>query len=192
MGASPAGGDSEAPGGNVASPLAALGGDQPAPAELRAYQPSLRERIANGLQDMLMAAGADAYQSGHYARGLTDIVGLTPLGIPFAVNEMRRAAEANNPVGVVTSAIGALPAPRGIGRLAMDEASRMARARTLGYADEPFYRGESSGLARPSIRKGHILRATRKPRMALRTRAARPRLANSGCALTRPSASNSP
>ncbi|WP_454917433.1 hypothetical protein [Xanthobacter sediminis] len=45
---------------------------------------------------------------------------------------------------MVPAMAGLPPVRRG---LMMDEASRMARARDLGYSDEPFYRGEASGRA---------------------------------------------
>ena len=37
------------------------------------------------------------------------------------------------------------PVARGLKKLPMDEANRMARARKQGYAEEPLYRGEASG-----------------------------------------------
>ena len=43
-------------------------------------------------------------------------------------------------------------------RLPMDEASRMARAREMGYADDAFYRGEASGKAPTEYGFGHFSR----------------------------------
>src|SRR5712692_1045986 len=38
-----------------------------------------------------------------------------------------------------------LPASSGLSKLLMDEASRMARAKELGYSETPFFRGEATG-----------------------------------------------
>jgi hypothetical protein len=38
-----------------------------------------------------------------------------------------------------------LPAGSGLGKLSMDEASRMARAKELHYSETPFFRGEATG-----------------------------------------------
>jgi hypothetical protein len=38
-----------------------------------------------------------------------------------------------------------LPASSGLSKLSMDEASRMARAKQLGYSESPFFRGEATG-----------------------------------------------
>jgi hypothetical protein len=85
---------------------------QARPAELRSYTPSLRERIAWGIQDGLMALGAKAYEAGHLGRGLTDIMSLTPLGIPFAANDAGRAMQRRDWGGVLVSSLGMLPAAK--------------------------------------------------------------------------------
>ena len=54
---------------------------------------------------------------------------------------------------------GAVRAPRGgFKKLPMDEASRMDRARAMGYADEPFWRGEKSGSAPKLGEPAHFAR----------------------------------
>jgi hypothetical protein len=84
----------------------------PRPAELRRYTPSLRERIAWGIKDGLMALGLKAYAAGHLGRGLADIMSLTPLGIPLAANDAGRAMQRRDWGGVLVSSIGMLPAAK--------------------------------------------------------------------------------
>lgn len=80
-----------------------------------------------------------------------------------SMNEASRDAAAGDIWGAARNlGIGALnvaaivPAGRMVKpvKLAMDEASRLARARKLGYSEEPFYRGERGGTLRPSYLGG--------------------------------------
>jgi hypothetical protein len=102
---------------------------QARPAELRSYTPSLRERIAWGIQDGLMALGVKAYEAGHLGRGLTDIMSLTPLGIPLAANDAGRAMQRRDWGGVLVSSLGMLPAAK---PLSAAERLAAANARNLG------------------------------------------------------------
>jgi hypothetical protein len=65
-------------------------------------------------------------------------------GADAASNFIAPGIGAGSKVAMAAASIGGGRGGR-IGRLAMDEASRMAPARKLGYADEPFYRGDRSG-----------------------------------------------
>lgn len=89
-------------------------------------------------QDAYTGAGDayDAFKAGDYkssalASALAGLSGAgAVLGLPFG-KYAKGAAEAGK-----DTFFSGLP---------MDDASRMARARQMGYADEPFYRGEASG-----------------------------------------------
>jgi len=77
--------------------------------ELRTYDMSLSERVKAALQDALMAAGAKPYDAGHFAGGLTSIVGATPVGIPMAFDEMMRAAKRRDLLGVAIAGLSIAP-----------------------------------------------------------------------------------
>jgi hypothetical protein len=75
-------------------------------------------------------------------------------GAEIASNFIAPGAGAAGKVAMAAASIGGSGKGGRIGRLAMDEASRMTRARKLGYADEPFYRGERSGETPTEFSKG--------------------------------------
>jgi hypothetical protein len=75
-------------------------------------------------------------------------------GAEIASNFIAPGVGAAGKVAMAAASIGGSGKGGRIGRLAMDEASRMTRARKLGYADEPFYRGERSGETPTEFSKG--------------------------------------
>jgi hypothetical protein len=97
----------------------------------------------------------DAYTSGQSARNAlaegnyrgaavdTALAGLSALGAVLGLpvgKYAKRAAEAGR--NTLFSGVRG-----GVDDLPMDDASRLARAKRMGYADEPFYRGEATGTA---------------------------------------------
>lgn len=121
-----------------------------------AGNPQGRETLANALlsitpgpgnvmsvNDAFNSAG-DAYaafKGGDYKGGAlsTALAGLSGagaiMGLPFGKFAKGAAGAGKNSL---LSGIGPVDLP-------VDDASRMARARQMGYADEPFYRGEATG-----------------------------------------------
>jgi hypothetical protein len=131
---------------------------------LSSYEPSWRERMTNALLEQF---GGYANMTPDQARrielltghnrlmGLADFV--PGLGQGLAGNEAKRDYDRGDMLGASLNAMGVVPMPgamvgKSVGRavgqgseLAMDQASRMARAKDLGYADQVFYRGEATG-----------------------------------------------
>ncbi len=96
--------------------------------ELRAYKPTLGERMKGGMQDLLMGLGADPYTGGRIAGSIKDLLGFTPVGIPMAVSDMGHAMDQGDPLGVGIAALGALPggpAARGAGKAISKTAGKM-------------------------------------------------------------------
>jgi hypothetical protein len=161
------------PGGGDASLLEPWDRDPPPAArywrpnqgEMRSYEPPLRDRFRYMLQEFF-AKGMSRLEAQHYAEGLTGIAGMTPFGIPFAVNDMKRAADRGSPLGVVTSAIGTLPPGRIVGRLAMDAPSRIARAKEMGFRTDMPLRfaavpaGEGIAEAAIKLKDGRVFTGT--------------------------------
>lgn len=91
-----------------------------------ALLPAAVEGIATLAQRAMKAAG-DLHRTGEYDPA------------PGVETAMLMAGSPLTPAGALGSAARRPP------RLPMDRSSRMQRARELGYADEPFYRGEATG-----------------------------------------------
>jgi hypothetical protein len=79
------------------------------------------------LPQRAMKAAGDLHKTGEYDPGPAVETAMLMVGSPLT------------PAGALGSAARRPP------RLPMDRASRMQRARELGYSDEPFYRGEATG-----------------------------------------------
>jgi hypothetical protein len=117
----------------------------------------LQQRAA----DALMALGVNPYRANKVTRTATDaLTALTPLGTAddmVAQSRANRAAMAAGRVpdtfsgNALMAVLGGIPGGRAVGKkvaqtaeLAMDEASRMARAREMGFdTATPMYRGMS-------------------------------------------------
>jgi hypothetical protein len=79
---------------------------------MRAYRPSPSEKIALALSDGLRALGMDNYNATSGGRTVRDVLGLTPLGIPMAIGDMRHAMGEGDYLGTAVNAAGALPMAR--------------------------------------------------------------------------------
>jgi hypothetical protein len=117
-------------------------------AALTNYNPSVRERVAGAIADMI--GGDDARAAYRAGAKATDVLDVTPAGAAFAANDAGRAVgsglnalgagnelggAANIAGGVGMAVLGISPATR---KLPLDEASRMARADAQGYTVNAF------------------------------------------------------
>jgi hypothetical protein len=93
---------------------AVQGPPDPFPLRMSAANYSLTDRIRYAIQDALMAVGAKPYEAGSLAGGLTGLVGITPVGVPMAADDVGRAMEREDIAGAGIAALGLLPA---VGRL---------------------------------------------------------------------------
>jgi hypothetical protein len=96
--------------------------------------------------------GAVSSMLQNYLPHVAQVIATLPARALGAAGQLQRTGDYDpGPVlETATMMVGAPLTPRGalgssIGRLPMDEASRLARARQLGYAEEPFFRGEATG-----------------------------------------------
>lgn len=137
-------------------------------------RPSLRDRIARPLSGDSQQ-GSLRYDLTEGLLGSTGIgepkfglADLTPLGMAFAYDEARRARKRGDRGTAAITAIGAIPFPgakvvsKGVSKAAgliakplpMDQASRMARARSMGFRDDiPLFHGTAADFAEfsPSV-----------------------------------------
>lgn len=124
---------------------------------LSAFAPSLTERIPIAIQGLLQRLGADKYQARSFGAPVADAISYSPVGAVAGAVDSGMAA-ARRPTllgkagalggGMALAALGAVPGGKGLARkgeaLAMDEASRMARAAEQGFdTSRPMYRGMS-------------------------------------------------
>lgn len=110
--------------------------------QMRSYSPSMAERVPQTLQDLLMRFGMDKFQARKTGKTLGDILALTPVGTLTAAADQYRGIDADLRAGRTPSSFGGgevalamLPggaAAKKGGKLAMDKASRMARAAEMG------------------------------------------------------------
>jgi len=146
----------------------------PSGATATRHRPSLRDRIAGPLsgdarqgtvrhdliRELFGSNGIGAPEFG--------LVDLTPLGMVFAADEARRASKRGARGTAAITAIGAIPIPgakvasKAVSKAAsviakplpMDQASRMARARSMGFRDNmPLFHGTAADFAEfsPSV-----------------------------------------
>lgn len=134
-----------------------------------------------------LAAGAIGYDptaanrmAGH-AETLLDFV-------PLAINAVAAGAGLVPMVGDLAGKTGreilsdatAKVADEVISELPMDEASRMARAKAMGYSDDVFWRGEATGKLPDEYPGGGFFSRDRETSAGSRRKVARPTCANSG------------
>jgi hypothetical protein len=89
-------------------------------AELRAYDPTIRDRVATFLMDLFSGEERASPQVERFVQGLTgsrgigttnpSIADISPAGPVFAGDEMQRAAEAGKPLETAVNALGVIPA----------------------------------------------------------------------------------
>lgn len=97
---------------------------------------------ASGYGDLATALAGAIPGLGAVARGTTRGAAWMDRNLPGGVNRLLDNMVPKDAGRTMFSGVGPTA------DLPMDEASRMARAKGMGYADEPFYRGEASGRLR--------------------------------------------
>jgi hypothetical protein len=121
--------------------------------QLRAYTPTMAERIPIALQGMFGRLGLDKYKARSFAKPIAEALEWSPVGAAAAAIDAGVAARkspttagmfGNLAGGAALAALGAVPGGKALARkgeaLAMDEASRMARAAEQGFTI-PFKHG---------------------------------------------------
>ena len=111
-------------------------------AELNAHRPTLADYMRNGLRALRF--------NPHSADAVAGLVPWTPMGAAHQGGQDIAEGLGTGNLGQAGLGLGgtilaALPfglAPRTGAALTMDRASRMSRARQLGYSERPFYRGD--------------------------------------------------
>jgi hypothetical protein len=146
----------------LADAVDAYGTGRPTQAELRSYNQTWRERIA----DFLMGEGPYSNYRARLVSGLMGTTGIgsggigavdfTPAGIPFSGQEAKRAADAGDWLGATLNAAGTVPvagpvlgaAAKGVAKIARSGAADAAKgARHLVHA--PYE-------AQPGVGTGHL------------------------------------
>ncbi|BCH30279.1 hypothetical protein MesoLjLc_22090 [Mesorhizobium sp. L-8-10] len=155
-----------APRNYVPGVLEALAASRGRNAVLKAYEPTKREWIGDRVFDAARAAGFSSSKAHEMRSNVGAVIDLVPgAGALLAGEDGGRAYNSGDYLGMATAAIGAIPGGKLVGKLAkkasptvaakvtndviselpMDEASRMARAKAMGYSDDVFWRGEANG-----------------------------------------------
>lgn len=110
--------------------------------ELKNHDVSPTEKLGDTMADILMAAGAKPDVANHLVEGMGGILGLTPLAVPAAAADLINAKNRGDVTGVAQAIAGMIPGEGAGVRLAMDEASRLARAASMGFRTKmPLYHG---------------------------------------------------
>jgi hypothetical protein len=137
---------------------------------MRPYNPTLRERVGNAVYDFFVARGlprmADQYRgtvmtAADYTPFLGDAMGAEEIGRAYDTGRYLDAA-----LGTGGLLLGMVPvvgdaAGRGLRRLPMDEASRMARAKAIGFEPGTWHHGTNRNVA--AFDPGAIGSATGSP-----------------------------
>lgn len=97
-----------------------------AEAELRPYEPTWGDRI----RWLLMGQSRPSVERARFAQGVSDLVGMTPVGIPDAVRASREATNRGSYADAVLQAAAALPAARPLSGAAL-QAVQLAKMRQL-------------------------------------------------------------
>jgi hypothetical protein len=118
-------------------------------AELPPDQPSISEHATNALQHAFVAAGLKPDHAGYLAEGLVDVLStFTPLGIPLAVDDIRRAARRGDLIGTLAAAAALVPGGRlvklaaKVPLRALSKGALRAHARTTFEAAHPHLKGK--------------------------------------------------
>lgn len=114
---------------------------------MRPADPTIRQRMA----DFLATAGGRRDETAvtrRFGEGLADVVGMTPIGIPMAYEETKRAIGAGNYPEAALSAVGMIPGAKPGAKAAVDTAKQVM-VRNLKNERIPapveFYRGTEPG-----------------------------------------------
>lgn len=119
---------------------------------LRSYTPTMAERIPIAVQGFLGRLGLNKYQARSFGQPIADVLGYSPVGaVAQSWDAGQSAARAPGMFGkaaglgggMALAALGAVPGGKALARkgeaLAMDEASRMARAEAMGFDTSQMY-----------------------------------------------------
>lgn len=125
---------------------------QPRRDTLTAYKPTMAQRIPDMVKDGLRALGLNKFAANTFGTPIADVLGYSPVGaVAQSWDAGQAAARADGGVnkalglggGMALAALGAVPGGKALRKgeaLAMDEASRMARAREMGFdTSRPLY-----------------------------------------------------
>ena len=119
---------------------------QPRRDTLTAYKPTMAQRIPDMVKDGLRALGLNKFAANAFGTPVADVLGYSPVGAVAQSWDAGQAAARADGVGgkalglgggMALAALGAVPGGKALARkgeaLAMDEASRMARAAEQGF-----------------------------------------------------------
>jgi len=119
---------------------------------LRSYTPTMAERIPIAVQGFLGRLGLNKYQARSFGQPIADVLGYSPVGAVAQSWDAGQAAArapgmfgkaAGLGGGMALAALGAVPGGKALARkgeaLAMDEASRMARAAEQGFTVDAYH-----------------------------------------------------
>ena len=126
---------------------------QPRVDTLTAYKPTMTQRIPDMVKDGLRALGLNKFAANAFGSPIADVLGYSPVGAVAQSWDAGQAAArapgmfgkaAGLGGGMALAALGAVPGGKALARkgeaLAMDEASRMARAAEQGFdTSRPLY-----------------------------------------------------
>jgi hypothetical protein len=105
-------------------PLSNDGEQPPVQPELRAYNPSIYDRVRYTMLDAFTDVGVERLKAQHLAEGLTGLLNMfsLPAGVTIALDDMQRAARRGDLAGTLIAAIGPIPGAR-LGRSAYRSAA---------------------------------------------------------------------
>jgi hypothetical protein len=121
---------------------------------MRSHDPTLRERVGNAVYDFFNWAGLngeqarrDALAAVDFVPGLSQAVGSEEVGRAYGSERYLDAALGTG--GLLLGMVPAVgpPAGRGLRRLPMDETSRTARAKEMGFGPGNWYHGTNKDVA---------------------------------------------
>jgi len=135
---------------------------------LRSYTPTMAERIPIAVQGFLGRLGLNKYQARSFGQPIADVLGYSPVGaVAQSWDAGQTAARAPGMFGkaaglgggMALAALGAVPGGKALTRkgeaLAMDEASRMARAAEQGFDTErTLYHGTTAAKDFKALKAG--------------------------------------
>ena len=129
---------------------------QPRVDTLTAYKPTMTQRIPDMVKDGLRALGLNKFAANAFGSPIADVLGYSPVGAVAQSWDAGQAAArapgmfgkaAGLGGGMALAALGAVPGGKALARkgeaLAMDEASRMARAAEQGFTVDAYHGTEA-------------------------------------------------
>ncbi len=134
---------------------------QPRRDTLQAYNPTMTQRIPDATKDTLRAVGVNKFTANALGSPIADLLGYSPVGAAAQAWDVgagaRKRYDQNAPAieqilgaggGMALAALGAVPGGKALARkgeaLAMDEASRMARAAEQGFTKEAYHGADAA------------------------------------------------